>query len=82
MPVHAWPLPAPCLQVVKSADVIFIAVKPQYVSVVLREVRRPCPIILLALFFHPLLRGATGATAAAACMLPPVIHTCRGCSVE
>ena len=28
----------PC-QVVKSADVIFIAVKPQYVSVVLREVR-------------------------------------------
>lgn len=30
----------PPWQVVKSADVIFIAVKPQYVSVVLREVRR------------------------------------------
>jgi hypothetical protein len=27
------------LQIVQSADVIFIAVKPQYVSVVLREVR-------------------------------------------
>lgn len=26
-------------QIVQSADVIFIAVKPQYVSVVLREVR-------------------------------------------
>lgn len=33
------------LQVVKSADVIFIAVKPHYVSVVLREVRGCFPLL-------------------------------------
>lgn len=37
--ILASPAQLPAPQVVKSADVIFIAVKPQYVSVVLREVR-------------------------------------------
>lgn len=32
-------LSCPCDQVVEKADVIFIAVKPQYVGVVLKEVR-------------------------------------------